>query len=113
MFCPRGASLSTPYCHNSLPGNKVQKSGRRVTPSSNGGIVPPRNTVSIRYLAGLLNSSPFRAAVKLLANKFSYTSGHIEVLAWQDPDENQRRAIEEAANDAIDAKLLIERSSET
>ena len=33
MFCPGGASLSTPYRHNSVSANKVQESGRRVTPS--------------------------------------------------------------------------------
>src|SRR3954447_5522587 len=33
MFCPRGASLSTAYRHNSLSTNEVQVSGRRVTPN--------------------------------------------------------------------------------
>ncbi|RUL83173.1 mercuric transporter MerT family protein [Tautonia sociabilis] len=32
MFCPSGASLSTPYHRNSFPGKEVQESGRRVTP---------------------------------------------------------------------------------
>lgn len=81
--------------------------------SSNGGVVFPKNTVSPYYLAGLLNSSPFRAAVRLLANKYSYTSGHVEVLAWCDPDKKSAAELEAAAKDAIYAKLQIERTAES
>jgi hypothetical protein len=81
--------------------------------SSNGGIVIPKPHVSIYYLAGVLNSSAFRAAVKLLANKYSYTSGHVEVLAWQEPDNESEALVIKEARDAILAKIEIERMSET
>jgi len=80
--------------------------------SSNGGVVLPKQQTSVLYLAGLLNSSPFRAAVKLLANKYSYTSGHVEVLAWIEPDERAKARIETEALNAIMAKLEIERTVE-
>jgi hypothetical protein len=80
--------------------------------SSNGGVVLPLRKTSVLYLAGLLNSSPFRAAVKLLANKYSYTSGHVEVLAWIEPDERAKASIEAEAFNAIMAKLEIERTVE-
>lgn len=80
--------------------------------SSNGGVVLPKGSLSPYYLCGLLNSTPFRAAVRLLANKYSYTSGHVEVLAWREPGERGAR-ISKAALDAAIRKRELERCHET
>jgi hypothetical protein len=66
--------------------------------SSNGGVVLPKTSTSPYYLCGLLNSTPFRAAIRLLANKYSYTSGHVEVLAWREPGHLLIRVAESARN---------------
>ncbi len=80
--------------------------------SSNGGVILPKTAVPLPYLCGLLNSTPFRAAVQLLANKYSFTSGHVEVLAWQPPADNQERLVTQASINAIEAKIELERNSE-
>jgi hypothetical protein len=81
--------------------------------SSNGGVVIPKGDVSVYYLAGLLNSSAFRAAVKLLANKYSYTSGHVESLAWKEPDCESKATVTSESRNAVLAKLDIARMTET
>jgi len=79
MFCPRRASLSTPYRHNSLSANKVQVSGRRVTPNPNAfyvarflGATPPALLASAAAPAPVHQSLTAMQARPALAQALAY-----------------------------------------
>src|SRR3954462_1725409 len=66
MFCPRWASLTTPYRHNSLTANKVPRRARRVTPDPGAAAVgEDREVPRERVLAEGVAGDPGQAVVAL------------------------------------------------
>ena len=64
MFCPTGASFSTPYCHNPLSANEVRESGRRVTP------------YLIRRVSDLVGDTPAGRAIALVISSGLFGLAH-------------------------------------
>ena len=86
---------------------KIQPSGCAF--SSNAGVIfCKKESIGNHYLIALLNSTPFRAAFRLLANKYSFTSGHVHSLAWYEPNEDQLRRLRELGRCATITRLDME-----
>ena len=81
--------------------------------ASNTGVVLPHDGVDPLLLLAFLNSSPVRAATNALANRDSYTVGHIKKIRWPRLDAAERNILAQAALEILAAKHWLYRLEET